>query len=188
MHNSRISPKIGLCVDCTDGVEKPIIAGRCRWVHYKLHRTKMIAQKKRLKSKVAALGRTEVNKILIPPKKDWFMIKREEMKGVCENCGEPSPKENTKYYKWGICHILPKEHFGSIAWLTDVRIWWEACIPCHTRYDRNWYTAEQMPIFPELVRRFKLFQDRIAEDERKRIPECFTNETIPCFESAKLLQ
>ena len=83
--NSTIKDKIGLCIDCPPGTEaQPIIAGRCKKIHYKQHRSKVNAAKN--------------------PKTEWKEKKREEMKNFLSKPRKPLPKvskkraiENAKY-------------------------------------------------------------------------------------------
>lgn len=77
---------------------------------------------------------------------------------------------------WNIAHILPKNDFDSVAQDDDNFL--ELCIDCHTKYDRNWMTAQEMPVFKLALEKFDTFKDKIAEKEKRKIPDCFTSKTI----------
>lgn len=104
--------------------------------------------------------------------RDWFLARRKEMTGNCINCGKRSTKENIRFWKWGIAHILPKSTFKSIR--THFKNCMELCIDCHTVYDSNWENASKMKVF---ITAKKIFIDYLYEamdeGEHKSIPECF---------------
>ncbi|TQM18297.1 hypothetical protein [Chryseobacterium aquifrigidense] len=76
MTNSTIKPKIGQCCDCPPGTpDQPITAGRCNSFHYKLHRSKVNAEKNKDKEKAP---RTPIPKFSVRRKKEnrEYLIKR----------------------------------------------------------------------------------------------------------------
>lgn len=118
-----------------------------------------------LKSKLHSLVTKEgEGKVLL---QRWYQDRRKEMTGICENCGEPSSKENPVYWKWSCCHLLPKEHFTSVK--LNKYNFLELCISCHVLYDRNFETARKMKVFTVAKERFQLFKNEIADVEQKRI-------------------
>jgi hypothetical protein len=99
---------------------------------------------------------------------DWYNEQRKDMKGVCCNCGGKTEKQNDKYFRWCIAHILPKAIFKSVA--TNEFNWMELCISCHTVYDRHWLSAAGMKCFQTAKQKFQLFKYAIAKEELRRIP------------------
>jgi len=168
MAYSTIQQKKLICKDCNDGIEKPIIAGRCQY-HYKLYRSKVSLEKRKinyLKNTPENLDlQKEIEKLQL-----WFSDRRKEMIGGCENCGKRSCKDNEKFWKWSIAHVLPKSIFKSVN--KSQFNWIELCVDCHNTYDRDWETASKMPVFKLAIEKFNLFKDQIAEEEKRRIPDC----------------
>lgn len=114
---------------------------------------------------------------------EWFIERSKEMTGHCVECGEPSTKGNEKYWKFSICHILPKKIFKSIARHPLNFIEW--CYfgkSHHTNADNNGFEwiKEHMPIsWKIIVHRFKAMYPVIDKSERKNIPDILLQELEP---------
>lgn len=103
-----------------------------------------------------------------------FLAFRKKMTGKCANCGGKSCKNDPKYWKFSAAHLLPKEHFPSIAKHPAVFI--ELCFwdqSCHTNFDNGMLDPTEMKCWPQMVKQFKILYPLIAKEERKRIPDCF---------------
>lgn len=111
----------------------------------------------------------------------FFNEQRERMTGICAECGGKTSKYNDQTFHFSICHIFPKKasKFPSVA--THPDNWIELCAfgekSCHSRMDHSLEKMQQMKIWPELVRRFKLFYHSIKE--KSKIPDCFLQELEP---------
>lgn len=169
MAYSTIQQKKLICKDCNDGIEKPVIAGRCHY-HYKLYRSKISLEKRKISSL-----KNDPENLNIKKQSEWlnqwYLDRRKEMIGFCKNCGKRSCKTNDKFWKWSIAHILPKNNFKSIS--LNKSNWIELCIDCHTLYDRDWETASKMFVWEYIIKKYNLFKDQIAEEEKRRIPNQF---------------
>lgn len=170
--NYRIKYKIGLCIDCDNGVNVPLIAGRCQY-HYKIHRHKINEEKRKSEPKkiletVYGIDKDSGSLVL------WFSDKMQSSEPICENCGSEINKFNTTWWHGSQAHILPKNKFKSIR-----------CHPhnhmvlsmyncsCHGQYDSSWENASKMPVFELAKKRFLLFKDCISKDELRFIPDIF---------------
>lgn len=101
----------------------------------------------------------------------WFKARRNEMTGICANCGGKTERNNDKYYKFSIGHILPKRFFRSIA--THEKNWLELCHfgnSCHTNYDNSMIDLIELNCFDEVINKFVAMYPDIAIEERRRIP------------------
>lgn len=169
MSYSTIQQKKLICIDCKDGIEKPVTAGRC-FYHYKLHRSKIILEKRKFSSL-----KDDPNNLILKEENDklqkWYLDRKKQMCGECQNCGNKNCKHNDKFWKWSIAHVLPKNIFKSIN--TNDNNWLELCIDCHTAFDRSWEDASKMPVFKFAIIQFNLFKDQISEEEKRRIPNQF---------------
>jgi hypothetical protein len=173
--NSTIKTKIDNCVDCPEDHPKQAIysAGRCEF-HYWKHRTEEKAKKGtgRVSPHITDYrARTVVKTSGIEGMSQWYEDRRKEMTGVCIETGKASSKNSDAFFRWSICHILPKKEFPSVA--THPDNWMELNIESHTLYDRNWMTASKMKCIEVAKEKFKKFEPFIAQEERKRIPEIF---------------
>lgn len=107
--------------------------------------------------------------------KEWFTYHMEYSKKRCENCGQSLEHYNKKAWHGSQHHIINKsEESGCPSVATEllnhgVLGYW--C--CHNQWHTSYMNAEKMKCFPLFKERFKLFKDKIADDERKKIPECF---------------
>lgn len=107
----------------------------------------------------------------------WFENRRKEMTGVCANCRNKSCKDSDEFYKFSICHILPKAYFGSIK--THEKNWLELCFwgekSCHSNLDNRMIDLINMACWDEIVTKFVAMYPEIAENEKKRIPQVLLN-------------
>lgn len=177
MYNSTIRTRIGVCIDCGPDSEPKEVTGkrdelRCHnhyWLHIRLKSAKKQGQAAPTTQNL--YGRKAAKKQPIEGLGQWFRDRREEMTGACMETGVKTAKFNDSFFVFSIAHILPKEHFRSVA--THPLNWIELSIESHTLFDRNWATAAKMKCFAIAKERFKKFEHLIAPEERKRIPECF---------------
>lgn len=102
----------------------------------------------------------------------WFKDRRNEMTGRCHHCNGISCKHDDKYYKFSICHILPKAYFPSVA--THEYNWIELCFwnkNCHGNMDNKMLDLTEMNCWDEIVTKFCIMYPSIAEKEKRRIPQ-----------------
>lgn len=102
----------------------------------------------------------------------WFEAVRVNLKGRCSHCGEKSCKDDDKYYKFSIAHILPKAYFPSVA--TNEFNFVELCFwgnNCHGNMDSGMLDLIDMACFDEIVTKFCKMYPSIAPNERRRIPQ-----------------
>jgi len=97
----------------------------------------------------------------------WYLARRYEMTGVCIETGKKSSKDNDKYFRWSIAHVVPKALVKSVA--LNSQNWLELCIEAHTEFDRDFETASKMKCFAEAKRKFNLFKHLIPPDEMRRV-------------------
>ncbi len=101
----------------------------------------------------------------------WFNERRKEMNGSCGHCGGKSCKDSDQYFKFSICHILPKAYFPSVA--TNLNNWLELCFwnqSCHTLMDNKILDLTEMACWDEIVTKFVAMYPDIAQSEKRRIP------------------
>jgi hypothetical protein len=102
----------------------------------------------------------------------WFDDRRKEMTGVCVNCGGKTSKNDDKYYKFCIAHLLPKAYLKSIA--THPDNWIELCYfgnSCHAQYDNHMIDIIDLNCFDSVIEKFVRIYPNIANDEKRRIPK-----------------
>ena len=101
----------------------------------------------------------------------WFEDRRKEMTGFCANCGGVTSKNDDKYYKFCIAHLLPKAYVKSIA--THPDNWIELCYfgkSCHAQYDNHMIDMIDLNCFDSVIEKFVRMYPSISKDERRRIP------------------
>ena len=104
----------------------------------------------------------------------WFIKKRGEMTGFCENCNKKTMKTNDKMYKFSVCHIIPKSKTnGCPSVATHENNWFEGCIDCHTRYDETWEKAMKLNIWEEIKQKASTFINLIPKNEYKKFIDNF---------------
>lgn len=103
----------------------------------------------------------------------WFSERRAEMSGYCScGCSERSSKDEDKYFKFSICHILPQRHFKSVQWhrlnWIEMNFW----LGHHTNFDNQGSEGwDKLACWPEIVRRFKILYPLTYTYERQFIPK-----------------
>lgn len=97
----------------------------------------------------------------------WFNCRRLEMVNACCECGKGTNRNNPKYFKWSICHIVPKSLVRSVA--THEHNWIELCQLHHQEYDNSFDRAAKMMCFGEIKMKFQLFKHLIPNDELRKI-------------------
>jgi hypothetical protein len=107
----------------------------------------------------------------------WFEMRRLEMIGSCANCGKKSCKDDDKWYRASIAHLLPKAYFPSVATHPDNFI--ELCFwgdnSCHTQMDNKILDMTDMACWDMIVERFLKVYPFVLKAERKRIPQILLN-------------
>jgi hypothetical protein len=106
----------------------------------------------------------------------WFKERRKSMVGICSHCGGRSCKDSDQYYKFSICHILPKALFPSVA--THEYNFIELCFwtnNCHGNMDNNILDLIDMNCWDEIVTKFCIMYPSIAPTERRKIPQVLLN-------------
>jgi len=175
--------KFGKCSQCgTDNtacvkVAKDLFCLQC----HKTNKTKVQVDKANKKAKLqrtlSSLKSIPENKEAIRSKSEldkWFLDRRNEMTGYCV-CGAKSCKDNERYFRYSLAHVLPKKTFKSIA--TNANNCIELCFfenSCHTNFDNLGYAncKENNPkLWAIIVRKFKVLFPYIAENEIKFIPD-----------------
>lgn len=187
MAYSTISEKYGLCVDCNDGIQKPIIADRCKAYHYKNYRASLILTKQKEKNKIRSLIQSPKNKEMLvqkgkirdPMLELWFANRMNTLQPICANCGAIGEFLLEEKYKklWRSCqaHLLPKAKFKSIRYhpLNGLVLGsgFSGLCYCHDDYDHDWNKANKMEIWPEVCKRFLILYPLINPLEYKFIPD-----------------
>lgn len=155
MAYSSIKPKTGICIDC--GRQSRVVAKRCSFCYQK-HRS------------LVSLNKQKENTTSDPgERKLWYEQRVLEMTGQCAECGHYINKNVFKYAVCGVAHILPKSLFPSVEF--HPMNWMElgATCGCHGRAE-VWSQAVNMRVWPEMVRRFKMFYPLINPAEHGKIP------------------
>ncbi len=170
MAYSTIIKKIGECAQCSK--KAPLTKSLCPNCYWLGIRMKSVAKQQEreivsepVKKEPKFTHNAELDR--------WFKARRGEMKGFCDNCGKPSCKNDDKYYKFSIAHILPKAYVKSVA--THEKNWLELCFwgdsSCHTQMDNNMLDLTEMACWDKIVENFIAMYPFIDKKERRRIPE-----------------
>lgn len=102
----------------------------------------------------------------------WFEERRKEMTGVCSECGGVTGKNDDKFYRHSIAHILPKRPsmFPSIA--TNNLNWVELCFwgnSCHSKFDSSFEKAATMRIWPFAMKQTNILYPMLTPEEKARL-------------------
>jgi len=162
-----IKPKYGECLDCTDGILRPLIAKRCQ-SHYWQYRNSITKKVKDLDiEKTIKQPNPTTNLVL------WYaeIMKREEP--ICWECHKKINKYDTTAWHGSIAHILPKSIFPSIKSHPMNYLILGMYCGCHGQFDSNWLFASRMKVIGVAKVRFNEFKDSISSAELRRIPEIF---------------
>lgn len=148
--------------------KKKMLACGCFGYAFSRGRCKMHAMaedaSKRLASRSKTVGSAEMER--------WFHDRRLEMRGICAHCGGQSCMSSDVYFKFSICHILPKAYFKSVE--THPLNWIELCfwtLNCHGNMDHKILDLTEMNCWDLIVERFLGMYSSIAPKERRRIPD-----------------
>lgn len=166
---SSIKQKTGQCIDCEDGPDKPLIAGRCQF-HYWKHRNKVKADADKCKEPDADKQAQQKALDL------WYHNQIQQLPECCENCEAPLNRFAPWAAKAYIAHIVPKRNFESVKIHPLNRVF--LCLICHTNYD-NWSEAkvQKMAVIPICMERFAQFADAIATAEWRYLPDWLAYKT-----------
>ncbi|HMI01617.1 MAG TPA: hypothetical protein VK541_04000 [Pedobacter sp.] len=171
---SSIKNKIGQCIDCNGGVNKPIVAKRCISApeyHYQKYNSKR-HQDASVKNKKAKAARAESYSKEGYTIGKWFNDQIAVMPYGCENCGDKLIRNAVWGSKAYVAHIVPKRFFESVMLHPLNRVF--LCIDCHTKFDNSLSReVEAMPVYPLAVERFNLFKHMIVQIEIKHLSPCF---------------
>lgn len=143
-----------------------------------------------------AAAKKDIKKIkALPPQplKDselvnWYSARVRELSvnSYCENCGSQIPSA----YRWAsIAHVLPKRDnygFPSIKTHPLNRVFLGSNCGCHNRYDTSWDWAQQMKIWPDVVRRVIEMFPAIDRPEYKNLPGCLVIEIKKVYPNADI--
>lgn len=138
---------------------------------------KAMAKQKSVSTKIRSLQNTPANVALLEEKgivksqdlELFYRLRRQEMKGVCQegNCKNSTNTDHDKYFRWSICHIVPKSLVKSVA--TNENNWIELCMEHHGDFDNTFERTSKMMCFIEAKRKFQLFKDLIPPEELRRV-------------------
>lgn len=184
MYNSTIKNKTGICIDCTDGEYKYLIAKRCSW-HYRNHRQQLSLEK----NKMRGLLMNPNNDLRAAELASWYIAKEKDVAAnpFCQECKEPISK---KYCRAAVAHCLPKRKeygFPSLATNPINKLILGAGCGCHSRYDRSWEDAAKMKVWPLAVEIFKQLYHLIPANEKKNIPDLLLQEIEPITTKNKII-
>lgn len=105
----------------------------------------------------------------------WFEYHIEHSKMICENCGKDL--SNYSYEDWRASqhHIIEKSKINGCpsvsCELDNHAVLGKWC--CHAQWHTSQANAIKMPVFKTAKQRFELFKNKIAEEERRKIPQMF---------------
>lgn len=107
--------------------------------------------------------------------KNWFKFHMINSKMECENCGADLSHYNENDWKGCQHHIIEKSGVNGCpsvsTELLNHGVLGKWC--CHSQWHSSYSNAQKMPFFKIAEQRFELFKNKISEDEKKKIPECF---------------
>lgn len=146
--------------------------GYC-WKHLPEDLKQKIGDKKMIQKRALNAAKRVSSKLRMDAYKEdsmlelWFKARRREMTGVCIECGKSTNRNNDRYYRWSICHIVPKGLVPSAKVHPDN--WVELCQDHHNEFDSTFEKASKMKCFQEIKNKFKLFKDIIPPEEARKI-------------------
>lgn len=101
--------------------------------------------------------------------KAWYDARRIELTGTCQcGCGQPSQKDNDKYFRGSICHVFPKSIFTSVK--THPVNFIERAVfgGCHNNLDeRGMQYWPNMADFEDIKARFFILEKLLTSAEKK---------------------
>lgn len=162
--------RLCFCHQPVFGTDKNTGIGYCKGHQYK--RTDLdrrsIAQKSMSKMQVGGVGEVGGGAEL----DRWFADRRKEMTGFCKHCGGKTTKNDDKFFKHSIAHILPKKLFKSVK--THPVNFIELCFwgnSCHTNFDNYILDLIDLNCYDEVIEKFVAIYPSIDLRERRFIPE-----------------
>lgn len=179
MAYSTISEKYGLCVDCNDGIEKPIISNRCKSFHYKSYRASLMLAKQKEKNKLRSLIQSPKNIAILEEKgivKDsdlelWYRMQMKSNERICDNCGKSLAHYNDWSWRSSQNHIVDKSHLNGCPSVAtnplnhNVLGMW--C--CHSQWGTSFLNQSKMPCFEAAKSKFQLFKHLIPQEQLRKI-------------------
>lgn len=172
---STIVKKKGYCNECPpEQGEQDLTNGKCHNHYWQAVRLKSV-QKRQARYKVSSLINTDENveiAIRNSELKEWFLYHIKYAAKRCDNCGASIAHYNLKYLRGSQHHIIEKHLCPSVAseLLNHVVL---GFFCCHQQAHTSYMNVVKMPVFRLMKERFELFKDKIADEERKNVPECF---------------
>lgn len=116
MIRTGIKPKVGVCPDCTDTVEKPTIGGKCKYHYWQGKRTPIKASTQPIRKRSAKMAKSDT---------EYFRLKKTYMERypICEVRGCRNVSTDLHHKKGRGIHYTDPEYFMAV------------CRPCHNRFD-----------------------------------------------------
>lgn len=98
----------------------------------------------------------------------WFILINMKLTGTCQcGCGNPSSKNDPKYYRHSCCHLFPKKTFKSIQYHLDnyvERAFWGGC---HSVLDDTSISRwPAMKDWEDIKQKFKKLSPLLTEQEK----------------------
>lgn len=113
----------------------------------------------------------------------WFTVKMKTSKRQCENCGQYLHNLNDNDWRGSQHHIIDKSKINGCPSVAsnphNHMVLGRWC--CHPQWHTSYDNASKMPCFIEAKRRFELFKNDIAENEKRKIPAVFLNPSLPSY-------
>jgi len=97
----------------------------------------------------------------------FFNTMRKKCKGKCTFCNGSTTYKNDELWRIAIAHLLPKNHFKSIA--TNEQNWIELCWNCHQDFDSgkiSWLLIKDSKEFDIIKEKLFDVLPLVAHDER----------------------
>jgi len=102
----------------------------------------------------------------------WFIDRNAEFTGICKHCGGKSSKDDPKYWKFSVAHVLAKSLYPSIAChplnALELCFWSPSC---HKNYDDGMLPLTQLNCFDEAIMKIVAMYPFIDKKERRRLPD-----------------
>lgn len=101
---------------------------------------------------------------------NWFIDRRADLTGYCQcGCGEPSQKDDDKFYKGCCCHIFPKSLFKSVMYHPMNYVERRMFGGCHSNMDnRSIFLWPNMQDWEDIKRKYYILEPLLTEKERKK--------------------
>lgn len=136
--------------------------------------TKKQAQVKRSNAKKAVSAKLRADnrkkdELGVTVKENWFLQRRKEMTGICNElgCRNTTNKNNDEFFRWSICHVVPKSIVSSVAYHPENFL--ELCQSHHEEFDNTFERAFKMKCFGEAKRKFEIFKSLIPPEELRKV-------------------